>query len=305
MKRLFTQSTMLLLLGALLVAAAAEQAQCEREPGSSGPLSKTIRVQQLRCEYQDQPLGLDHPAPRLTWMLESSARGQKQTAYRVLVARNMGALQADRGDLWDSGKVESSQSVNVIYAGDAMASGQRCFWKVKVWDRDGASSDWSPASFWEMGLLKDSDWKGHWINDGKPLPKKDADFYHDDPAPLFRKEFKASAPVRSARLYLSALGYVHARLNGRAISDHHLEPLWTLPNKRVFYSVYDVSKELEQGNNCLGVTLGNGWYNPLPLRMWGHVNLRERLPVGRPQFIAQLLIEYADGARQVVASDSA
>ena len=113
-----------------------------------------IRFQRLRCEYRDQPLGIDHPAPRLSWTLESSVRGQKQTAYRVLAAWSIQALEADRGDLWDSGKVESTQSVNVIYAGDALGSGQRCFWNVKVWDKDGASSDWSAPSSWEMGLTE-------------------------------------------------------------------------------------------------------------------------------------------------------
>ncbi|MCH5377797.1 MAG: alpha-L-rhamnosidase N-terminal domain-containing protein, partial [Planctomycetes bacterium] len=252
--------------------------------------SGVVRVQRLRCEYRQRPLGIDHPAPRLSWTLDSSVRGQAQTAYRVLVARNPEILEANRGDLWDSGKKASSQSVNVPYGGSALVSGQRCFWKVKVWDKDGASSDWSEASSWEMGLLEATDWKGAWISNGEPLPENDADFYKDDPAPLFRKEFKLSAPVRRARLYIAALGYVHARLNGRAVSDQHLDPLWTLPNKRVFYSVHDVTKHLKQDDNCLGVTLGNGWYNPLPLRMWGHVNLRERLPVGRPQFIAQLAI---------------
>jgi alpha-L-rhamnosidase len=304
MKQLFTHSIMLLLLGAVLVSTAAEQAEYKWESDSSDRVSKPIWVDRLRCEYRDQPLGIDHPAPRLSWTLESSVRGQKQTAYRVLVAPSIQALQAGRGDLWDSGKVGSNQSVNVMYAGDVLVSGQCCFWKVKVWDKDGASSDWSAPSSWEMGLLKASDWKGHWISDGKPLPERDADLYRDDAAPLFRREFKLSGPVRSARLYMSALGYVRATLNGRDVGDHHLDPLWTLPNKRVFYSVYDVSKNLEQHDNCLGVTLGNGWYNPLPLRMWGRVNLRERLPVGRPRFIAQLLIEYADGSGESLASDS-
>ncbi len=271
----------------------------------SGRISKSIRVRRLRCEYRENPLGIDVTNPRLSWQLASDQRGQKQTAYHVVVAGSYDKLDKDIGDLWDSGRVNSNQSVNVIYAGDVLVSGQRCFWKVRVWDKDGLSSDWSSPSSWEMGFLKAGDWKGHWISDGKPLPENDADFYRDDPAPLFRREFKLSGPVRSARLYISALGYVHATLNGRAVGDHHLDPIWTLPNKRVFYSVYDVSKNLEQGDNCLGVTLGNGWYNPLPLRMWGRVNLRERLSVGRPQFIAQLLIEYADGSRESIASDSA
>jgi len=305
MRQLITNSIMLLLLESVSVAAIAGPTEHQCEPGSSDGVSKTIRVQRLLCEYRDRPLGIDHPAPRLSWMLESAVRGQRQSAYRVLVARSMEGLHANRGDLWDSGKVESSQSVNIVYAGDVLVSGRRCFWKVKVWDKDGESSDWSAPSSWEMGLMKAGDWKGRWINDGKPLPEKDADFYRDDPAPLFRREFKVSGAIRRARLYVSALGYVHATLNGRAVGDHHLDPLWTLPNKRVFYNVYDVSKDLARGDNCLGVTLGNGWYNPLPLRMWGRVNLRERLPVGRPQFIAQLLIEYADGSRESVASDSA
>lgn len=269
--------------------------------GEAGP---SLRISQLRCEYQNDPLGIDHPSPRLSWVLESPVRGQEQTAYRILVSRSLEALKADRGGLWDVGRVDSSQNVNIVYAGESLTSGQRCFWKVKVWDKDGKASDWSAPSTWEMGLLKAGDWKGQWINDGKPLPEKDEDFYRDDPAPLFRKEFKLSGPVRNARLYISALGYYQATLNGEAVGDRHLDPLWTLPNKRVFYSVYDLSKNLAKGDNCLGVSLGNGWYNPLPLRMWGRVNLRDRLPVGRPQFIAQLNIEYADGSRESLASDS-
>jgi alpha-L-rhamnosidase len=304
MRKLLTHSIMLLLLVGVSVSTAAVQADYKQESDSTDRVSKPIQIDRLRCEYRDQPLGIDHPVPRLSWTLESSVRGQKQTAYRVLVAQSNQALMEDRGDLWDSGKVASSKSVNIVYTGDTLVSGQRCFWKVKVWDKDGVPSDWSAPSSWEMGLLNARDWQGSWINDGKPLPEKDADFYRDDPAPLFRREFKVSGPVIRARLYISALGYVHTRLNGRAVNDHHLEPLWTLPNKRVFYSVHDVSKNLEKGDNCLGVTLGNGWYNPLPLRMWGRVNLRQRIPVGRPQFIAQLLIEYTDGSRELIVSDS-
>jgi alpha-L-rhamnosidase len=263
-----------------------------------------VRVVRPRCEYRDAPLGIDHRTPRLSWVLESPVRGQRQTAYRILVARSSDTLEAGRGDLWDSGRVASARSVNVAYAGEALVSGQCCFWKVMVWDKEGKAADWCKPSTWEMGLLNGGDWQAKWINDGKPLPKDDAGFYQDDPAPLFRKAFKLSGPVRRARLYISALGYYEATLNGGRVGDRLLDPLWTLPNKRVFYSVYDVTGNLVAGDNCLGVSLGNGWYNPLPLRMWGRVNLRERLPVGRPQFVARLAVEYEDGSRDSVVSDS-
>jgi len=288
------QALVLLILSG--VGCAASTAAVARPPA--------LRVTSLRCEYRDKPLGIDHPSPRLSWILESSQRGQAQTAYRILVARTIEALRCDQGDLWDTGKVASRRSLNIAYGGRPLRSGQRCFWKVKVWGRDDRPSGWSVPSFWEMGLLAPDDWQAQWINDGRPLPKDDTGFFRDDPAPLFRKEFTISGAVRRARLYLSALGYVYARLNGAAVGDHKLDPIWTLPDKRVFYSVYDVTDPLTSGANCLGVTLGNGWYNPLPLRMWGRVNLRERLSVGRPQFIAQLMIEYVNGTRQVVVSDS-
>lgn len=276
------------------------------ETVSSAPFrsSKAINIVRLHCEYRDQPLAIDHPQPRLGWELASDVRGAQQTAYRVLVASASEKLKDNRGDLWDSGKVPSSQSVGVVYAGAPLLSGQRCFWKVMVWDNDGTASEWSVPAFWEQGLLKASDWQAEWIGDGKPTPEKDEDFFTDDPAPLFRKPFMLSGSAKNARLYIAALGYYRASLNGKVVGDHQLDPLWTLPHKRVFYSVYDVTDQLSNKENCLGVELGNGWRNPLPLRLWGSVNLRERLPVGRPQFIARLQIEYADGSSESIVSDT-
>jgi alpha-L-rhamnosidase len=143
------------------------------------------------------------------------------------------------------------------------------------------------------------------MNDGKPNPASDEGFYKDDAAPLFRHEFALAAPVSRARLYITGLGYYEASLNGRRVGDHVLDPGWTTYGKRVFYSTYDVTRELRQGRNCLGVMVGNGWYNPMPLRMWGNLNLREHLTVGRPRFIAQLEVDLADGSRQSIVSDPA
>jgi alpha-L-rhamnosidase len=261
-----------------------------------------ISVLEPRCEFRSEPLGIDVAQPRLSWQLSSSTRGEKQTAYRILVATTLDDLRADRGDLWDSGRVESEQSIHVLYEGEPVTSGQRCYWTVRVWGRDDTASEWSEPTWWEMGLLGENAWQGSWISDGVPMPETDAGYFQDDPAPLFRKEFAVKGEVRSARLSLSGLGYVEASVNGRRIGDHELDPAWTIPDKRVYSSTYDL--DLQQGSNCIGVTLGNGWYNPLPLRMWGRVNLRERLIVGRPQFIAQLQIEYADGTSDTVVSDA-
>lgn len=259
---------------------------------------------ELRCESQTEPLGIDVSSPRLSWMLEApkDAYGITQTAYQILVARTAKALSENRGDLWDSGRVVSRQQNNIAYEGSRLKAGDVCFWKVRTWDSNG-KAEWSRPSRWEMGPMQPADWKGQWINDGKSAPKNDADHYKDDPAPLLRKEFSVRKRLKRARLAISGLGYYEASLNGALIGDHVLDPGWTRVEKRVLYSVYDVTTRLKPGDNCIGVMLGNGWYNPLPLRLFGSFNLREHLSIGRPRLIAQLALEYADGTTEIVATD--
>ena len=127
----------------------------------------TLRIDEPRCEYLRNPPAIDAPRPRLSWSLQSEQRGQKQTAYRVLVASTLELLANDVGDLWDSGKVASDQSAQVVYAGKTLASRMRCFWKVQAWDKDGKPSAWSPPMTWSMGLLKPEDWRARWIRFGK------------------------------------------------------------------------------------------------------------------------------------------
>jgi len=263
----------------------------------------TLLPESLKCEYRADPLGIDVLKPRLSWVLNSEQRDQKQTAYRILVADSRAALDQDRGNLWDSGKVNSGETLNIMFGGKSPESGLRCYWKVRVWDKNGIMSGWSSPAFWEMALLDKRDWKGIWISDGKSLPVRDEDFYKDDPAPLFRKEFLASKDIKRARLYITGLGYYEASLNGKRIGDHVLDPGWTNYNKRILYSTFDITGYIQKGKNCIGVMPGNGWYNPLPLRMWGRLNLREHLPIGRPCFISQLHIEYSDGSHQIISTD--
>ena len=142
-----------------------------------------------------------------------------------------------------------------------------------------------------------------WITDERQLPENDSLFYSDQPAPLFRKEFKSGKNIRSAKLYSAAAGYYKVYVNGQGIEDNVLDPAWTDFSKRIYYAEYDVTSLLKDGNNCLGVSLGNGFYNPLPLLKWGHRNLRNDLSVGKPAFIAKLIINYRDGKTEEIVSD--
>ena len=259
----------------------------------------------LRCEYQRNPLGLDVGAPRLDWRLvrRQDSRGDAQSAYQVQVATSEARLRRGRPDLWDTGMTPSSQNIGIKYAGVALRPGQRAYWRVRVWDQEGRVSPYSAPAWWEAGLLEQGNWAAKWIRSPEPLPSDEEDFFRDQPAPLFRREFHVKKPVHSARAYVSGLGNYELRVNGRRVGDHELDPAWTSFGQRVFYSTYDVTDLLLEGPNAVGAIVGNGWYNPLPLRMWNRFNPRDALTVGAPRLVVQLEIRYEDGSRERVVTD--
>ena len=207
-----------------------------------------LRPVRLTCEYASNPLGVDTLRPRFGWELESAVRGQRQSAYQILVASSRDNLDANFGDKWDSGKVASDRSVNVVYEGNDLTSGETCYWKVFCWDRDGHPGGFSePASF-EMGLLRDEDWQGDWIGADPSIS-----------APLLRTEFPLDRPIRRARAYIAGLGWYELYLNGKRVGDHVLDPATTDYRKRVLYVSYDVMDRLVPGENAVGVWLGDGW----------------------------------------------
>jgi len=280
---------------------------------------------QLKCEYAVNPLGIDVAQPRFNWVLSSSRRGQMQSAYQILVASSEENLSQNIADLWDSGKVVSEQSVNVIYKGSALKSGQKCWWKVRCWNKPGEDGMYvtptyhgmetleamrqerpsaysAPATF-EMGLLKQSDWQGNWIGADKTIS-----------SPLLRKEFTLEKEVKRVRVYISGLGYYELYLNGEKVGNHVLDPGTTYYNNdqpidlgsRVLYVTYDVTDRLRTGGNAVGVMLGHGWYSaeddipPSP---------SHREPYSdRPRLILQMNIEFADGEcmsiRSLATSDT-
>jgi alpha-L-rhamnosidase len=122
-----------------------------------------VVTRDLRCEYLKDPSGINEASPRLSWIISSDRRGEMQTAYQILVASSPQLLSNDRGDLWDSGKVTSDDSAQMVYAGEPLVSRELCYWKVRTWDRDGKMGDWSPDAQWSMGLLQPADWSAKWI----------------------------------------------------------------------------------------------------------------------------------------------
>jgi len=206
----------------------------------------------LRCEYRVDPLGVDNPAPRLSWKVIDSekTRGQKQTGYQVLVASSVEILNQDKGDLWDSGGVKKSQSVNNVYEGVPLKSGQSCFWKVRVRDAEGHVSDWSPSARFSMGLLNSKDWKGEWILKADQK-KTDHNWY--------RKNFTLSADPDSAFVYVASFGYHELYVNGKKVTENVMNPVSSYMKKRIPYLTYDISDYLNKGDNVIAVWHAAGW----------------------------------------------
>lgn len=258
-------------------------------------LFSDVQVVDLQCEYLADPLGIDVAQPRLSWKLQSPWRGQKQTAYQILVTTDGRMLKRDRADLWDTGKVVSDQSIQIPYAGKTLPSRTRCTWKVRIWDKDGKVTVFSEPAGWEMGLLTPEDWKAKWIS----APGKDED-KAPQPAPLFRKSFVLSKQPVRARVYICGLGYYELHINGAKVGDHVLDPAFTRYDRRALYVTYDVTDQVKKGPNALGVILGNGWYNMHTRCVWDFDKAPWR---DRPVLRCQLELTFKDGSKRVIASD--
>ncbi len=260
---------------------------------SSFAFGQNLQVVHLKTDYQTTPLGFDNQNPEFSWILQSAERGTNQTIFEIRISDDQKKL--DAGNCWQSGKISGNQSFGIRYAGKPLKSFTRYFWKVRVWDQNDKVSEWSTSSWFETSMLKSSDWKAQWISDRRPLPEKDEDFYKETPNPLLRKEVKLKKELKSARLYMAGLGYSIAYINGQRVGDQMLDMPWTQFGKQVMYNSFDVTSLLKKGKNAIGVMLGNGWYNPMPINLFQRWNLRDYLTVGKPCLKAQLRITFTDG----------
>lgn len=222
----------------------------------------TIQPFDLNCEYLQDPLGIDVPQPRMSWKIgtTTSVRGLQQAAYQILVASSQALLGADRADLWDSGRVDSGESANIVYKGLPLKAGQSCFWKVRFADAQGHWSSWSSPACWRMGLFS-GDWAAKWIGSaenesqsvgGRKIDNKMAD-------PWFRKTFSLPDTPQDAIIYVASIGYHELYVNGQKVGDAVLSPSVTDHKSRARYMTYDITGYLKPGSNVIALWLGASW----------------------------------------------
>lgn len=270
----------------------------------------------LRCEHSERPLAVETQHPRFSWKINAQTRGFSQTAWQILVADSPEKLLQNNGNLWDSGKRQSEQSVLVPYGGNALEAGKNYYWKVRAWDKEGNASEWSSVENFAMGLLSEKDWnRAQWIALEKDVKDElmtvgvhgmgDADKYVPKEKkigmyklPQFRKEFTAKKAVRRAMAYISGLGQFEMFLNGEKVGNHFLDPGWTKYDKYALYVPFDLSEKIHKGKNAVGIMLGNGFFN-IPRERY----FKLLASYGAPRVIMTINIEYEDGTKECIKTD--
>ena len=247
-------------------------------------------VGHLRCEYLENPLGIDAARPRLSWRLEDSRDGAGQSAYAVVVGTDSMAVVKGQGSIYSSGRQQSGAQL-ITYAGPALKPFTRYYWKVDVWDREGKRAATAKAVSFETGMMEMKNWRGAWISDSRNIKTK--------AAPYFRKVFRPLGKIRSARAYIATAGLYELYINGHKIGDHRLDPMYTRFDRRNLYVTYDITDELMSGDNAVGVLLGNGWYNMQSTAVWYFHEAPWR---GRPCFCLDIRITYEDGSTETMSS---
>ena len=248
------------------------------------------RPASLMCEYLVNPLGIDAANPRLTWEIEDGRKEAKQIAYEISVSTDSLDIIKGLGKHWQTGKINADKQL-INYKGKTLTPFTRYYWSVRVWDKVGKPSSWSPVNSFETGMMNNSNWKGAWISDSRDIKEK--------AAPYFRKSFSTTKKIKSARVYIAVGGLYELYINGERIGDHRLDPMYTRFDRRILYITYDVTHQLKRGNNAIGVLLGNGWYNHQSTAVWYFHEAPWRM---RPAFCMDLRITYDDNSIETISS---
>ncbi len=249
-----------------------------------------FRAAGLETEYLENPIGIDAPHPRFTWRMADDRQGARQTAYRLLVSTDSLALINGKADLWNTGTIKSDAML-IAYAGPSLQPFTRYFWRVIITNEQHQTNANTGIASFETGMMSSRNWKGAWISDNNSISLK--------PAPYFRKVFLAPKKIKSARAYIAVAGLYELYINGRKIGNHRLDPMYTRFDRRTLYVTYNITPQLQTGNNAIGVLLGNGWYNMQSTAVWDFDKASWR---ARPAFCMDIRITYTDGSTAVVTT---
>jgi alpha-L-rhamnosidase len=246
----------------------------------------------LLCEYMSNPIGIDAATPRLKWVLEDTRQGALQQAYQIFVGTDsLGVMRGD-ANIWNSQK-KASSGMLITYNGKTLTPFTKYYWAVQVWDKESKVSQRSKVASFETGMMQMNNWKGAWISDNQDINLK--------PAPYFRKEFKPTGKVKSARAYIAAAGLYEIYINGVKVGNHRLDPMYTRFDRRNLYVTYDVTSVVNTSDNVsIGVLLGNGWYNHQSTAVWNFDKAPWR---SRPRFCMDLRITYENGDVETIKTD--
>lgn len=247
-------------------------------------------VKDLECEHLTNPLGIDASNPRFTWRLDDPSVGAKQTAYQIIVGTDSMQVLKGLGNMWQTSKMLSDAQL-VSYKGKALQAFTKYFWKVITWDKNGKIDTKSPIATFEMGMMNTFNWQGAWISDSRDVNNKNA--------PYFRKTFDINKKIVSARAYIAVGGLYELSINGQKVSNHRLDPMYTRFDRRTLYVTHDVTQQLQEGKNAIGVLLGNGWYNHQSTAVWYFDKAPWR---GRPTFCMDIRVKYSDGSVDVIGT---
>ena len=241
---------------------------------------------ELQTEYLVNPLGIDTEKPRLMWKLN----GLRQTAYQIFVGADSAKVAKAIGPSWTSTKLSSAQNL-VIYAGEKLKPFTKYYWTVRLWGPNQKLIAPAKLATFETGMMSMANWTGDWISDSFDMNFK--------PAPYFRKKIALTKRIKSARIYLAAAGLYELSVNGQRIGNHRLDPMYTRFDRRNLYLTHDVTPYLKNGENAMGVLLGNGWYNHQSTAVWNFDKANWR---ARPAFCLDLRITYTDGSTEIIGS---
>jgi|GEM_PF-55740 len=281
--------------------------------GASVTPSTGVRILAATCENMPDPTGVDLHNIHFSWQLASKDRNRRQSAWQVVCASSMSGLSAGNDDCWNSGVVRSDQSILVPYHGKTLSPGEVYYWRVRVWDDQNHSSEWSPVYHFTTGLFAKADWThARWIG-YEDLPDSlrvvpGFDYPHADNLgdkcrtrpviPLFRKAFHLYKTVSSALVFVCGLGQYEMTINGVKAGNALLTPGWTDYDKHCLYDTYDVTALLQKGENVVGAIVGNGFYNINRQRYFKLVDA-----FGCPKLLCRVKIRFTDGTVEDIVSD--